>query len=166
MKQLVLFVLLVIPFSGRAANGYVVGADPVAASEAYSRAADLQALKPSVPDELRIWTRDFMTGRVVGFVISSEGVLRCSGVTHYNGGVITVGRIRCRAGRKGKDALKSSEALRALNGRDWSCPTFDGYEVLIHGVRNGKLLAFHVSNPNACSDVSSKAVVRVLDMLW
>src|SRR5690242_9066744 len=166
MKQLVSCVLLLIPVAAFAANGYAVGKELVAASGVYSRAADLPALNRSGPDQLRIWARDFMTGRVVGFVISSNGAVRCRGATHYKDGVITVGRVRCRAWRKGQDALKSSEALAAFNGRDWSCPAFDGYEVLVHGVHNGQLFTFNVSNPNACSDASSKVVVHVLDILW
>jgi hypothetical protein len=68
MKCLAFLLLAFISFAaaGRASNFFAGDLKP-AASE-YARAAGLAPLRSTMGFELRVWTRDYMSGRVAGLL--------------------------------------------------------------------------------------------------
>jgi hypothetical protein len=148
-----------------AGNHYVVGGSLLKTLDAFSSAANLQSLARSEGDELRVWTRDYMGGRIEGYVLSKSTSIKCLTTSHYTDGVVTIDRAGCQPWHKGSDALGVLDALSALNGKAWNCPVFDGSEVLLEGLRDGRRFALRVGNPWACKDSRSKAVMTVLNMV-
>jgi hypothetical protein len=148
-----------------AGNRYVVGGSLFKALDAFSNAANLQSLARSEGDELRVWTRDYMGGRIEGYVLSKSTSIKCLATSHYTDGVVTIDRAGCRPWHKGTDALGALDALSALNGKAWDCPAFDGSEVFLEALRDGRRFALRVGNPWACKDSRSKAVMTVLNMV-
>lgn len=69
--------LLCTSFAASAAASYVIGEGVRAHGDAYARAAHLQPLKSSGPDEIRVWTEDYMGRRVTGYVVSNQSAMKC-----------------------------------------------------------------------------------------
>lgn len=114
---------------------------------------------------MRVWTRDYMGGRIEGYVLSQSSSIKCQTTSHYSDGVVTIDHAACRPWHKGGDALEALDALASLDGKSWNCPVFDGGEVFLEGMRNGRRFALRVGNPWACHDARSKAVMGLLDKL-
>ena len=161
-----LWLLLLAPLSAQAAESYVVGGELQSALDAYARSANLLPLKDSGRDELRIWSFDYMSGRVEGFAISRSGSIRCQTKYHYKDRVITIDRARCRPWQKRESAIDALESLAPLNGKEWDCPMFDGGGFFVEGVRNGRRVGLRVSNPGACKDAGSRAVIDLVRKVW
>lgn len=155
-----------VSLGAHATESYIVGGDVQASLNAYSRSANFRPLKPSMEDELRIWTQEPMTGRVEGYIISRKSVIRCNATSHYMNGIVTIDRARCRPWHKGKYANSSLDVLFELDGKEWDCEILDGYELYAEGVRGNRKLAFRVGNPDGCDDPGSKAVARLINDLW
>jgi hypothetical protein len=161
-----LYLLLFVSFGANAASSYVAGGDLRSAMDAYSHAANLRPLRDSGDDELRIWSRDYMGGRIAGLIIFKGGAIKCQATSHYADGTITVDHAKCRPWHKGQATLAALDAISLLDGKDWNCPMLDGGEVYIDGVRSGRRFALRVGNPDACSDPDSKVVLDLLDKAW
>jgi hypothetical protein len=163
-----LFCLLLLSVSLRANAGerYEPSEGPVSALVAFSRAAHREPLRASGEDALRVWTRDYMMGRVQGYIVSRDSVLLCRMSSTYADGIVTLGRARCRPSSKGAAALKAFRLLPSFSRVEWDCPLMDGGEVYIEGVADGEYSAVRVGNPDACDDSESKAVVALLSKLW
>ncbi len=161
-----LYLILLASFGSHAAERYAPAGDLRAAMDAYSRAANFQPLKASGEDELRLWARDYMGGRIDGYAFSKNTALNCQASSSYAEGVVTIERARCRRWSKGEDALDALSTLSALDGKQWDCPLFDGIAIYVEGVSAGRKFAFRVSNPGACDDPDSKAVMDLLAELW
>jgi len=160
-----LYLILLASFGSHAAERYAPAEDIRAAMDAYSRAANLQPLKASGEDELRLWARGYMSGRIDGYVFSKYAALNCQASSSYAEDIVTIERARCRRWSKGEDTLDALGALSALDGKQWDCPLFDGVAIYVEGVSAGRRFAFRVSNPSACDDLDSKAVLDLLAKL-
>lgn len=160
-----LYLLLLFPFGVHAGSSYVIGKDLLRAVDAYSRAANLLPLKNSGPDELRVWSQDYMGGRITGYVISRDESIRCNTKYSYADGTVTMGHAKCRPWHRGQDALAELDDISALDGKEWDCPMLDGAGFYIEGVSKGRRFALRVSNPDACADKDSKAVIALLKKL-
>lgn len=161
-----LLLLLAASFGASAASSYELGKDVSLALDAYSHAANIQPLRGSGDDELRIWSIGSMSGSVFGVVISNDGAIKCHGSYKYAAGTITLGRAKCRPWHKGQAALLMLDPVARLDGKEWDCPLFDGSDVYIDGVRNGRRFSLRVGNPWACSDPESKTVMGLVDEAW
>lgn len=58
------------------------------------------------------------------------------------------------------------DPVSKLDGRQWDCPVFDGSDVYIDGMRNGRRFSLRIGNPWACSDPDSKAVMDLINEAW
>jgi hypothetical protein len=158
-----------LPSGTNTAQSYTEGDNLLSVMDAYSRAVNLQPLRPSGDDELRIWSTDYMSGRITGVAISKNTAIRCNTKYNYSeDGITTIEPATCQRvlrWHKNKDAIAALDTISALDGKQWDCPVFDGYGVYIEGVRNGKRFALRVSNPDACNDPDSKAVVNFLSRI-
>lgn len=161
----ILYLLLLASFGANAGSSFVIGKDLQSALDAHSRAANLSPLKSSSPDQLRVWGNDYMGRRITGYAISESGALICNTKYTYADGTIEIDRARCRPWPRGHGALDDMDNLLTLDGRQWDCPMFDGGGFYIEGVRNGKHFALRVSNPDACDDKESAAVINLLRKL-
>ena len=162
----ILYLLVFASFGAAAASSYATGKDLPSAMDAYSHAANLRPLRQSGDDELRIWSRDYMLGSVEGIVISKSGAIKCIATSQYADGIITVARAKCRPWHKGQEALATLDEISLLDGKEWDCPVFDGGEIYVDGLRDGKRFTFRVGNPGFCSDHDSKIVVELLNKAW
>ena len=160
-----LYLVLLASFGAHAASSYVLGKDLLAAMDAHSRAANLQPLKNSGNEELRVWGNNYMGRSITGFVISKNGAMTCHTTYLYADNRVTIKRAKCRPWHRGQDALAELETISALDGKEWDCPMFDGGGFYIEGVHNGSRFALRVSNPSACDDADSKSVVSLLSKL-
>jgi hypothetical protein len=161
-----LLFLLAASFVASTASSYQLDKDVSLALDAYSHAANIRPLRDFGDDELRIWSIGSMSGSVVGVVISRGGAIQCHGSYKYAEGTITIGRAKCRPWHKGQAALSLLDPVAALDGKEWDCPVFDGSDIYIDGVRNGRRFSLRVGNPWACSDPQSKAVMDLVDEAW
>ncbi|WP_213947973.1 hypothetical protein [Luteibacter sp. dw_328] len=168
MKCLAFLLLAFVSFAaaGRPSNFFAGDLKP-AASE-YARAAGLAPLRSTTGFELRVWTRDYMSGRVAGFIVSN-GKQRsfASESTHHQGTLVvkTAGLevekpVFDLAGLK-----KLIEVLKAYNGKAASCGVMDGESDLVDAVVQGQVVTVEVDNPRLCSDKASRTVAAVLDAL-
>ena len=162
----ILYLLVFASSGAAAASSYATGKDLPSAMDAYSHAANLRPLRQSGDNELRIWSRDYMLGSVEGIVISKSGATKCIAASQYADGIITVARAKCRPWHKGQEALAALDEISLLDGKEWDCPLFDGGEIYVDGLRDGKRFTFRVGNPGFCGDHDSKIVVELLNKAW
>jgi hypothetical protein len=159
------YLLLLAPFAAIASEHYASGDAPQAVIQAYSRAAHLLPLSGPGEDALRVWTRDYMTGQVQGYIMTKTIMKSCGASSSYADGSITIGRVRCGPSSKPSALGQAIQALPAFRRKEWTCPAFDGYEVFIEGVRQHKYFVVRVANPQACDGPGSKAIVELLGKL-
>jgi hypothetical protein len=164
--RLFFLLLFSVSIGAHAGERYATREGPAAALAAFSRAAHENPLQASGENALRVWTRDYMMGRVQGYIISKNGVLLCRIRSTYADGIVTLGRASCRPSAKGAGALRAFGLLPPFSRSEWDCPLMDGGEVFIEGVRAGAYSAVRIGNPDACDDSESKAVVALLSKLW
>lgn len=158
--------LLLVPFAAIANEHYSTSDGPQAATQAYSRAAHLLSLQASDEDALRVWTRDYMSGQVQGYIITTHIAISCRAPSSYTDGSITIGHVRCRPAPRPAAVNDAIRALPAFSRQNWNCPAFDGAEVFIEGVRQHVYFAVRAGNPQVCDDPESKAIVELLGKLW
>jgi hypothetical protein len=163
-----IYLVLFASFGANAAEIYATEDSVLSAVNAYSRSADLQPLDSSGADELRIWTRSYMGGRITGYVISAHRAMKCQTNSSYADGSVTIEPTRCHRiwrWHNNKDAIDALDTLSAMSGKEWDCPMDDGGEIYIDGVRSAKRISLRVGNPNFCDDSESKAVANLLQTL-
>ena len=141
--------------------------------DVFSSSAGLGAIHDGDKEEIRVWmsvaTFDPTTEGVetVGLVAANNSVLVC----RVRGPVASKGhagqRRYCKVNSKGnyEEVHAMIGDLANLRARDISCGVLDGYWVDIDGVYDGRRFSFSASNPDYCSDNSSKLVVRLLSYL-
>lgn len=164
--KLLCLLLLSLSLGANASERYATSEGPASALMAFSRSVNREPLLASGEDALRVWTRDYMMGRIQGYIISKDGILFCRMSSSYADGIITLGRAKCRHSVKGASALKAFRLLPSFSRQAWDCPLMDGGEVYIEGVHGRKYSAVRVGNPDACDDPESKAVAALLSELW
>ena len=162
----VFWLILFASFGAHAAERYATDGDLLSTMDAYARAANLQPLKQSDGDSLRVWSRDYMLGAIEGYSFSGGSAIKCRATSEYLDGVISIQRARCRPWHKDAVGLDALDDLAALDGRQWDCPLHDGSETYVEGVRNGRRFALRVGNPDACDDPDSRTVVELLGKVW
>ena len=160
-----LYLMLFASIGAHAASSFVLGKDLISAVDAHSRAANLHPLKSSGDNELRVWAHSYMSGRITGYVVASDGAITCHTKYRYADESITIDRAKCRPWHSGQNLLAELGTISALNGKEWDCPMHDGGGFYIEGVHDGSRFALSVSNPHACDDADSKAVITLLDNL-
>jgi hypothetical protein len=165
-RMKVFWLILFASFGAHAGERYATDGDLLSTMDAYARAANLQPLKRSDGDSLRVWSRDYMLGAIEGYAISEGNAIKCRTTSDYLDGVISIERARCRRWHKGTVGADVLDGLAALDGRQWNCPLMDGGETYIEGVRNGRRFALRVGNADACDDADSKTVVHLLRKVW
>lgn len=165
MRLLPVF-LLTASFSVHAGEHYVISDGPAAALSAFSRAAHQSPLSSEDTGSVRVWTRDYMQGRVQGFVLSDGSAVLCSMSSTYADGVVSLGRASCRRVRHRPEAVKAINGLPPFSRAEWDCPVFDGGEVYIERMQGSRYSAVRIGNPDACDDPESKAVAAALNDLW
>jgi hypothetical protein len=135
-------------------------------ADLYRQAVQITSTPHSGP-RLIIWSKDYMTGFLIGTVVTEAGVTHYATQTSFTGsGADRVGPIETQRSDAAPDAMLSHfQGLRAYNGQNWSCPMMDGGRVLIEGELDGERFALAVDNPDACSDRRSQAVVQVIALV-
>ena len=165
------FAFLLSAFISSAAVGgpsRVFAGDLKPAANEYARAAGLAPLTPATDFELRVWTRDYMSGTVTGFIVS-DGMQRSfeSESTHDHGKLV-VKTANPGAEKPAFDPVrlnKLTEVLKAYNGKVVSCGVMDGESDLVDAVVQGQVVTVEVDNPRQCSDKASRTVAALLDTL-
>lgn len=138
-----------------------------AASE-YARAAGLAPLASTAEFELRVWTRDYMSGAVTGFIVSNGTRRSFESVSNHDQGKLLVKTANLGAEKPALDLVrlkKLIEVLKAYNGKAVSCGVMDGESDLVDAVVQGQVVTVKVDNPRFCSDKASKTVAFLLDAL-
>jgi hypothetical protein len=145
---------------------YATSEGPTAALAAFSRSVLREPLKATDEGAVRVWTRDYMQGRVQGYILSGDGVLLCRIPSAYADGTVFLGRATCRASVKRATALRAAGSLPKFTRTQWDCPLMDGGEVYIERVHAGQYSSVRVGNPGFCEDSESKAIAAVVSKLW
>src|SRR5690242_16724584 len=110
--MIVLALLLVIAsHTPPAGEHYTVSEGPAAAAAAFARAAGQVPLSTADAGSVRVWTRDYMLGRVQGFLISGNKTLWCRISSTYADGVVSLGQANCRSIRRRAAAREAINRL-------------------------------------------------------
>jgi len=163
--RLLIPLLLSISLIAQAGEHYTVSEGPEAAVAALSRAAGQETLQPIDSGSVRVWTRDYMLGRVQGFLMSGKKTLWCRMSSTYADGVVSLGSARCRPIRGRTEALEAINRLPVFSRSEWNCPLMDGGEVYVERVEGEKVSVVRVGNPDACEDSESQALAAALSKL-
>lgn len=164
--RLLPLLLLPVSLGVHAGEHYAVSEGPKVALAAFSRAAHQAALTPADAGSVRVWTRDYMLGRVQGLIMSRSTALWCRMSSTYADGVITLGRANCRPVGARSAALNVINRLPPFSRAEWNCPLLDGGEVYMERVQGETISAVRVGNPDACQDPESQAIAAALSELW
>lgn len=134
-------------------------------ADLYRQAAQLSSTAHEGP-QLIIWSKDYMSGFLIGTVVTEAGVTHYATRTALTGsGADRVGPIEVQRTDARPDTILSHfQRLRAYNGQNWYCPMMDGGRVLIEGELNGKRFALSV-DPHACDDQRSRVVAEVMALV-
>lgn len=134
----------------------------------YARAAGLLPLNPAAGFELRVWTRDYMSGSVTGVVVSNGTQRSFKSVSMYTQGKIVVKAAHLGVERPigNLSQLKRLvEWLKDYDGNAVSCGVMDGGSDLVDAVVQGHVITVEVDNPQSCTDKASQIVVSLLGRL-
>jgi hypothetical protein len=134
----------------------------------YAHAAGLPPLTSTADFELRIWTRDYMSGSVTGVVVSNGTRRSFESTSMYKEGKVVV-----KAADLGREKpignlsqlKRLVTGLKAYNGNAVSCDVMDGESDLVDAVVQGHAATVKVDNPGSCADKASQIVVKLLDGL-
>ena len=135
--------------------------------------ARLGAIRDGDKEEIRVWmsvaTFDPSTEGVatVGLVAANDSVLVCKVRGHVAPKGHAGQRRYCKIAAHGnyQEVQAMIGDLAKLRAQDISCGVLDGYWLDVDGVYAGRRFSFSASNPDSCSDESSKLVVRLLSHL-
>jgi len=163
--RLLPLLLLIAPLAAHAGEHYRVSEGPGAATAAFSRAAHQAPLRDADTSSVRVWIRDYMLGRVQGFVMSGNSTQWCRMASTYADGVVTLGPAKCRSIRHRAAALSAFNHLPSISRAEWDCPLMDGGEVYVERVQDGRVSVVRVGNPDACEDPESRAIAAALSKL-
>ncbi len=135
-------------------------------ADRYRQAVQLHSDTHEGP-QLIIWSKDHMSGFLIGTVVTETSVTHYATRTALTGsGADRVGPIEVQRTEATPDAILSHlQRLRSYNGQDWSCPVMDGGRVVIEGELDGERFALSVDNPDACTDRRSQAVMEVIALV-
>lgn len=168
MRCLAFLLLAFISFGIASEPSSFYSEDLKPAASEYARAAGLAPLTSATDFELRVWTRDYMSGAVTGFVVSNGTLRSFESMSTYDQGKLLVKPANLGTEKSGSDEVclkKLIEFLRADNGKAVSCGVMDGESVLLDAVVQGQVVTVKVDNPRFCSDKASKAVANLLGAL-
>ena len=168
MRWLPILLLALIPAAHASEPPGFLPADLKSAAGVYARAAGLLPLTPSADFGLRIWTRDYMSGAVIGVVVSNGTKRSFKSASIYKQGKIVV-----RAAHLGPEEpirnlsqlKRLVEGLKAYDGSAVSCDVMDGESDLVDAVVQGHAITVKVDNPKFCADKASQIVVSLLGKL-
>lgn len=168
MKYLAFLLIALISFGVASEPSRFYSEDLKPAANEYARAAGLAPLTSTTDFELRVWTRDYMSGAVAGFIVSNGTLRSFESMSTYDQGKVLVKPANLRAEKPGPDPAllrKLIEALKAYNGKAVSCGVMDGESDLLDAVVQGQVVTVKVDNPSFCSDKASKAMTNLLGAL-
>lgn len=168
MRCLALLLFAFISFDVASEPSSFYSEDLKPAASEYARAAGLAPLTSTTDFELRVWTRDYMSGAVTGFIVSNGTLRSFESMSTYDQGKVLVKPANLGSERSGPDEVrlkKLIEVLKAYNGKAVSCGVMDGKSVLLDAVVQGQVVTVKVDNPRFCSDKASKAVANLLGAL-
>lgn len=138
------------------------------AAREYARAAGLAPLTSTADFELRVWTRNYMSGAVTGFIVSNRTQRSFESESTHDQGRLLVKAANLGAEKPALDLVrlkKLIEVLKAYNGKAVSCGVMDGESDLVDAIVQGQVVTVKVDNPRFCSDKASKTVALLLDAL-
>lgn len=161
-----LFAFISFVVASEPSNFYSEDLKP-AASE-YARAAGLAPLTSTTDFELRVWTRDYMSGAVTGFIVSNGTLRSFESMSTNDQGKVLVKPANLGTEKSRPDEVRLKELIEVLkpyNGKAVSCGVMDGKSVLLDSVVQGQVVTVKVDNPRFCADKASKAVVNLLGAL-
>jgi hypothetical protein len=147
--------------------GFLPG-DLKSAAGAYAGAAGLTRLTPREDFELRIWTRDYLTGSITGVIVSGGNRRTFTSVSIYRQGTVFVKAAHLVGVQPIRDLntlKKLAEELKTFDGDFVSCGVMDGESHLVDAVVQGHTIEIQVDNPKSCTDKASQIVVGLLDGL-
>lgn len=168
MKRLAFLLIAFISFGAASEPSRFYSEDLKPAASEYARAAGLAPLTSTTDFELRIWTRDYISGAVAGFIVSNGKLRSFESMSTYDQGKVHVKPASLGAEKPGPDLVrlrKLVEALKAYNGKVVSCGVMDGESDLLDAVVQGQVITIKVDNPRFCSDKASKVMASLLGTL-
>jgi hypothetical protein len=168
MKCLAFLLFAFISFAAAGGPSHFFAGDLKPAASEYSRAAGLAPLRSTTDFELRVWTRDYMSGRVTGSIVSNGRQRSFESESTHDQGKLVVKTANLGAERAAFDLdrlNKLIEVLKAYDGKAVSCGVMDGESDLVDAVVQGQVVTVQVDNPRLCSDKASRTVAALLDAL-
>lgn len=168
MRWLPILLLALIPAAHASEPYSFLPADLKSAAGVYAHAAGLLPLTPTADFELRIWTRDYMSGSVTGVVVFNGTRRSFESVSIYKQGRIVVKAAHLgpeRPIRNLNQLKRLIEGLGAYDGTAVSCGVMDGGSDLVDAVVQGHAITVKVDNPEFCTDNASQIVVKLLSKL-
>jgi hypothetical protein len=137
---------------------------------AIRRAAGVLPMDPKDGDQVRVWFDNPLGASIRGFILTRQGVWRCSlRYQNDNGRYLVFDGGTCGGPHLYKDRLAAPLAQLAqaakLDGKTLQCGTMDGWTANIEGIFEGKPFAFYAANTQDCEDAEIRWAGDFLDLV-
>lgn len=139
--------------------------------DAYARAFNLEQLRSSNQNELRLWYFNPMGGEISSLIFREKGAFRCETKSKYSASNTEV-IVKSGKCKKSKNKLSKSEIenklsrLIELKEKETSCNNIDdGWGVTIEGVLNNERFAFESWNPDGCDNMDAVKLYEILESI-
>jgi hypothetical protein len=153
------------PIAQDASPSYIEKTDIRPIANAYAQAAMLPALNGKSGFELRVWSRDSMTGVVYGIVVANGQLrtLNTSSTYEHDNVIIKPAQLSTPSVISNLRKLKALVAtLKPHKDTSISCGVMDGGSVLVDAALDGHIVTVRADNPSVCTDQASKIIVQLL----
>jgi hypothetical protein len=154
-----------VPLAQAAVPSHVAIVDLGPKVQAYDHAANLHTLTTNSGFELRVWSRDYMSGRVGGTVVANGQLRTLDTSSKYEHDKVIIEHAPLSSPSPVSNLRKLEtlvEKLEPRNGTSVSCGVMDGGSVLVHAVVHGHTIMIEANNPSLCADKASKIIVQLL----
>ena len=168
MRGVFILIFMFLPLAHADETFSISPPNAKAAANAYAHAAGLSPIVNTEGFDLRVWTRDYMLGRVTGTVVSDGTEKSFKSSSSYSQDNITVKAAHLSGPKRVANLTELKKLVVALEPYDKafiSCGVMDGGSVLIDATVQGQEITFEVDNPEFCKDKASQIVVRLLNFL-
>jgi hypothetical protein len=137
---------------------------------AIRRAAGVLPMDPKDGDQVRVWFDSPLGASIRGFILTRQGVWRCSlRYQNDNGKYLVFDGGTCGGPRLYKDRLVPPLAQLAqaakLDGKILQCGIWDGWVANVEGIFEGKPFAFYAANTQDCEDAEIRWAGDFLDLV-